>query len=135
MGRFSLSTVALAYGIALVAMLLLDGLWLGWLARDFYRRELGSLMTDSIRYGPAAAFYLLYPLGLVMLALQPTPASLGEALLRAAVVGLLAYGTYDLTNLATLRGWSLRLSLVDMAWGAFASVIAGGAAYLVAIRS
>lgn len=124
-----------AYVVALLVVGLLDALWLGWLAKDFYRRELGALMVDAVRLAPAAAFYFLYPLGLVFVALQPVPATLGEAMLRCGALGLLAYGTYDLTNLATLRDWSVRLSLVDMAWGALLSALAGGAAWAVVLRN
>jgi uncharacterized membrane protein len=131
--RLTLSQFGLAYAIALVAMAILDGFWLGWLARDFYKREMGDLMAESIRIGPAALFYLLYPLGLVYLALQPAPAAAAEAFLRCAVVGLVAYGAYDLTNLAIVRGWSLRLCLADMAWGTAASALAGGVASLLAV--
>jgi uncharacterized membrane protein len=127
--------LALAYGVALVAMALLDGVWLGWLARDFYKAELGALMAETVRWGPAALFYLLYPLGLVFLALQPQPSSWFEAVLRCAVVGLVAYGTYDLSNLATLRGWSLRLCVVDIAWGTVASAMAGAVAYWVVVAA
>ena len=129
--RMTPGQLALAYGVALVAMAVLDGVWLGWLARDFYKGELGALMAETVRWGPAALFYLLYPLGLVFLALQPQPSSWFEAVLRCAVVGLVAYGTYDLSNLATLRGWSLRLCVVDIAWGTVASAVAGAVAYWV----
>ena len=133
--RLTLAEFGLAYAVALVATALLDGLWLGWLARDLYRREIGDLMADPIRIGPAVLFYVLYPLGLVYLALQPPPPAVLDAALRAAVVGLVAYGAYDLTNLATLRGWSARLCLVDMAWGTVASALAGTLAHLVAVGS
>jgi len=129
--RMTIADVGLAYAVALLLMVALDGAWLGWLARRFYRAELGALMAESVRWVPAALFYLLYPLGLVALALHPLPVSWFEAVLRCALVGLVAYGTYDLTNLATLRGWSLRLCIVDVAWGAFASALAGAAAYWV----
>ena len=133
--RFSWGEFGLAYLVAFVALLLLDGAWLGWLARDFYKREFGDLMSESVRWVPAALFYLLLPLGLVVLALQPLPAGALEALGRCALVGLVAYGTYDLSNLATLRGWSVRLALVDLCWGTFASTVAGGLAWRVAARS
>jgi uncharacterized membrane protein len=110
----TIAQFGLAYGMAFVVMTALDGAWLGLLARDFYRAELGALMAESVRWGPAALFYLLYPLGLVALALHPLPVSWFEAVLRCALVGLVAYGAYDLTNLATLRGWSVRLSIVDV---------------------
>jgi uncharacterized membrane protein len=117
----------LAYGAALLVIGLLDAVWLGWLARDFYRQEIGAMMAESVRVAPAMAFYLLYPAGLVFLASAPT---LGETVLRAAVLGLMAYGAYDMSNLATLKGWSARLALVDVAWGVFVSAAAGLAAHL-----
>jgi len=117
------------YGAALLVVGVLDALWLGFLARDFYKRELGDLMTDSVRLVPAAAFYFGFPVGLVTLALSPLPATLGEAVFRSALLGLVAYGVYDMTNLATLRGWSVKLSLADMAWGTFVAAAAGAAAW------
>jgi uncharacterized membrane protein len=122
----------LAYGVALVVMAALDGVWLGWLARDFYQQELGSLMTDSVRVVPAALYYLLFPLAIVYLALTPA-ARLGEAVLRSAVLGLAAFGVYDLTNLAILRGYTMKMTVVDMAWGTFATALGGTVAYLLVI--
>jgi uncharacterized membrane protein len=78
------------------------------------------------------AFYLLYPAGLVFLALSTGPQSLSEAAVRCAVVGLVAYGTYDMTNLSTLKGWGVGLSLLDTAWGAIVSTVAGTLAWWVA---
>lgn len=95
------------YLAALLVMGVLDALWLGVLARDFYRQELGEQMVAQVRWVPALLFYVAYP---------------------AALVGLVAYGVYDLTNLATLRHWPVRLALVDMAWGTFASTLAGATA-------
>ena len=117
------------YGAALLVVGLLDALWLGWLARDFYRRELGELMANPVRVVPAAIFYFGFPAGLVTLVLTPLPATLVDALWKCALLGLVAYGTYDMTNLATVRGWSLKLSLVDMAWGTFIAAAAGAAAF------
>jgi uncharacterized membrane protein len=117
------------YGAALLVVGVLDALWLGVIARDFYRRELGELMTDSVRLVPAAIFYFGFPAGLVTLVLSPLPATLVDALWKSALLGLVAYGTYDMTNLATIRGWSLKLSLADMAWGTFIAAAAGGAAW------
>jgi uncharacterized membrane protein len=122
------------YLTALVVILVLDGIWLGLIAREFYQNELGSLAAAEIRKVPAALFYIAYPAGIVALALYPVPESLTTALLRSAIVGLVAYGTYDLTNMATLRDWSVKLSVVDTLWGVFASSIAGIAAYLMMKR-
>ena len=78
------------YGAALLVVGVLDALWLGFLARDFYRRELGDLMTDAIRVVPAAIFYFGFPAGLVTLVLTPLPSGLGEAMWKSALLGLLA---------------------------------------------
>jgi len=118
-----------AWGVAFLVMGTLDGLWLGWLALDFYKREMGVLMSDSVRIAPALAYYLLYPAAVVFLALTPRPATLRMAALRSAALGLAAFGVYDLTNLATLRGYTVTMTLVDMAWGTFATAAGGSAAY------
>ncbi len=123
-----------AYGTALLVMGVLDALWLGYIARDFYREGMGTLMAPEIHKLAAAAFYFGYPAGLVLLVFQPTPESVSMAAWRSALVGLVAYGTYDLTNLATLRNYSSLLAFSDMAWGTFASAVAGTAAFYVVKR-
>ena len=112
-----------AYAATLLVMVVLDGLWLGLVARSTYQAGIGPLMADPPRWGAAALFYLAYPLGLMVFAVWPSAATPGWApvALLGAGLGLMAYGTYDLTNLATLRGWPLGLSLLDMAWGTVVS--------------
>jgi uncharacterized membrane protein len=120
-----------AYAVAWLVVAALDALWLGFIARDLYAREMGALMAASVRKLPAALFYLGYPAGLVTLALPLPPADAAAVLhaaLRGALVGLVAYGTYDLTNLAVVRGFSARLALLDMAWGTGVGALAAGAA-------
>lgn len=117
------------YGTALLVVGVLDALWLGVLARDFYRRELGELMLGTVRTVPAALFYFGYPVGLATLALNPLPATWGDAVFRSALLGLVVYGVYDMTNLAVLRGWTWKLALVDMAWGTAVAAMAGAAAW------
>ena len=124
----------MAYLAALAAITLLDGVWLGYLARDFYAREAAGLLAESVKVVPAGAFYLGYPAALIALALNPTCANWRTAALRSALAGLFAYGTYDLTNLATLRGFSTAMALVDMAWGTVLSTAAGLAAHAVLQR-
>ncbi len=125
----SWKTSCAAYAVAAAAMLALDAVWLGGVALEFYRRELGALMSPTVRIVPAALYYLGYPAAVVYLALQPRPPTLGTAVLRSAVLGVAAFGVYDLTNLATLRGYSVAMTLVDMAYGAFATAVGGGLAY------
>ena len=110
-------------------MLAIDALWLGVVARDLYQQEMGSLMATQPRWASAAAFYLAYPVGLVIFAVRPALAarSVGRAVVLGGLFGLFAYGTYDLTNLAVLRDWPLRLTFIDLAWGTFASAVSAGA--------
>jgi uncharacterized membrane protein len=113
-----------AYAVVFGVLGALDAAWLGWLAADFYRAELGPLLSESVRVVPAALYYLLYPVAVVVLVLNPRPASGRVALTRGVVLGLAAFGVYDLTNLAILRGYSVRMTIVDMAWGGVATALA-----------
>ncbi len=106
--------------------LLLDGLWLGLAAKDLYAREVGALLLDAPRLLPAALFYLGYPVGVVWMTGGQVSAS--TALLRGAVLGLLVYGTYDLTNLAVLKGWSELITVVDIVWGTSLTAVVAWAA-------
>ena len=119
----------LTYAATTAMLMLLDALWLGLLAKPLYQQGIGHLMAAQPRLGVAAAFYLLYPLGLVIFAVWPgaVAAGWGEAAWRGALFGLFAYATYDLTNLATLRDWPVGLSLLDVAWGMVVSAAAATA--------
>lgn len=113
----------IAYVATLAAFLVLDGLWLGVLMASTYRELLGSLMLEQPQWAPAAAFYLLYVIGCVVFVVLPAR-NWTHAARLGALLGAVAYGTYDLSNWATLQGWSARLALMDMAWGAVASAVA-----------
>jgi len=126
----------IAYISTAVVFFALDYLWLTRIAIGFYREQIGSLMLASPNFAAAGVFYLFYVVGVVYFAVMPavSAGSLVTALINGALLGLLAYGTYDMTNLATLKGWSLQMSLVDMAWGAFLTAIAAAAGYLAVSR-
>lgn len=126
---------ALAYGAALLVVGILDAIWLGWLARDFYATRMTAFAAESVAKVPAAIFYFAYPAGLLALALSPTPSGLGDAVLRSALVGLVAYGTYDLTSLAVVRGFGAGLAAVDVAWGTALSAVTGAVAWAVLQRA
>jgi uncharacterized membrane protein len=118
---------------SLLAMAVVDGIWLGAVARTFYRRHLGFLMAERPNWTAAVAFYLIYVLGVTVFAVLPgaDAGSIGEAAWRGALFGLVAYATYDLTNAATLRGWPNVVTLVDMAWGTVLTTAVASIATLV----
>lgn len=121
-----------AYGATAVVFFGLDFIWLSRML-GFYRAEMGSLLLEQPRLGYAAGFYALYVVGIVALVVVPalSGGGWGQALALGALLGLVAYGTYDMTNMSTLNGWSLKLALVDMAWGTFVTAVAATAGYLV----
>ena len=129
--------LAIAYGTALAVFLSLDALWLGVLMRPVYAAALGPLLAEQPRWTPAVLFYLLYICGLLVFAILPglrarrgrTAAALG------ALLGLLAYGTYDLSNYATLQAWPQALTAIDMVWGTVLSSLSATAGYLTASRA
>jgi uncharacterized membrane protein len=126
----------LAYVVAAVVMLGLDFIWLSLTANTLYRPALGDLMLDGFRVLPAIAFYALYLCGAVFFAVRPALVARRwtSALVNGALFGLFAYGTYDLTNQATLKTWSATITLADMAWGAILTAIAASAGYFAASR-
>jgi uncharacterized membrane protein len=107
------------YGIAFVAFMAIDLVWLGLIARSFYREQLGPLMRADVNWLAAVAFYLLFVAGIVVLVVWPAieRESLVHALALGALFGLVTYAAYDLTNLATLEGFPPTMVVVDMIWG------------------
>ena len=124
-------TYVVAYIATAVVFLGLDALWLSKVALGMYRQELGSLLLERPNLAIAGAFYLLYVGGIVVLAVAPalSEGNWWRALLMGAVLGLVAYGTYDITNLSTLKGWSTRLALIDIAWGTALTAVAATIGY------
>ncbi|SCW93277.1 DUF2177 family protein [Ancylobacter rudongensis] len=116
-----------------LVFLALDALWLGFMANRVYRPLIGDLMAEQPNWPPAVLFYLLYVTGVVVFAVQPALASgrWTTALMLGAFLGLVAYGTYDLTNHATLRNWPAAMTAIDLAWGTFATAMATTAGMLI----
>lgn len=124
----------IAYFSALLFLAVADLIWLGLLMNDHYQAWIGPLMREQPLLLPAVAFYLLYPLGLVVFAILPAlekRSSLKCAAL-SALFGLVAYGTYDLSNLATLKDWPWQLAMVDILWGTALSCGAAMTGYFTA---
>ena len=120
------SVYAAAYGGAAVVLSVLDVLWLWLVVGRLYRAELGSLMRTDVAMLPAVAFYLIYLVGVVGFAVMPALAagSFMRAAGLGALFGFIAYCTYDLTNLATLNGWPVKVAILDIAWGTFITALA-----------
>lgn len=119
-----------AYGIAAVVFLGLDAVWLGTMASRLYRPAIGHLMADGFAVAPAVLFYLLYLVGMVVFAIGPALEARKplQALAMGALLGLICYATYDLTNQATLKQWPWAVTLADLAWGAFVTGVSSAVA-------
>jgi uncharacterized membrane protein len=114
-----------AWLAALIAMAAIDALWLGVIMADTYQAWLGDLMLSTPRLLPAALFYLLYATGLTVFAMAPAlhHNNWRRAALLGGLLGLVAYGTYDLSNYATLKDWPAQMTMVDIAWGGVLSSV------------
>jgi uncharacterized membrane protein len=121
----------IAYVASLIVFGVLDAIWLTTMASRLYRPALGEILLDNLRFTPALAFYFLYPIGLVVFAAMPAfkAGSASVALGYGALFGLLAYATYDLTNYATLRNWTLQITVVDLIYGTVVAALTSLAAY------
>lgn len=119
------------YFATLIAFFAVDMVWLGLVARTFYRKYLGYLMAPSPNWVAAILFYLLFVVGVLVFVVLPglEAGSLRTTLLRAALFGLVTYATYDLTNLATVKDWPLLVTIVDLIWGTILSVLVSLAGY------
>jgi len=122
------------YFATLVVFLAIDMVWLGVLAKGFYQRHLGDLLRPDVRWGAALLFYLIFVGGVLLFAVLPAleRASFRYAVLLGGLFGLIAYATYDLTNLATLRGFPPIVAVVDMVWGFVLTAVVAGAGYKIA---
>jgi uncharacterized membrane protein len=125
--------IATAFATA-IGFLALDSTWLSLAASRLYRPRLGSLLLERFNAAPAGVFYLIYLVGILVFAVAPALATgrSTTALLRGAMLGLVAYSTYDLTNQATLRGWSTTVTIADLCWGSFVTATAATIGFTVA---
>lgn len=123
----------IAYVATGFAFLGIDAVWLTFAADRLYRPNIGPLMLDKFSVPPAALFYLVYIAGILFFAIAPALASgrWTTALGRGAALGFLAYATYDLTNQATLKGWSSTVTVADLCWGTFVTGAAASIGFLV----
>jgi uncharacterized membrane protein len=126
----------MTYGATALAFLGCDAVWLTLMGSRLYRPRLGALMREDFAVAPAVGFYALYLLGIMVFAIAPARAD-GQwttALGRGALLGLVAYATYDLTNQATLRGWPWAITVADLCWGTFVTGLAATVGF-IALRA
>jgi uncharacterized membrane protein len=126
-------TYLTAYFATLAVFVLCDMAWLGTMASRVYRPALGDIMAPDVNLPAGIAFYLIYPIGVVIFAVLPALKSgnLAQAMLAGALFGFFTYMTYDLSNQATLRNWTTQLTLIDVAWGTLLGTIAATAGFWV----
>ena len=130
-----MKSLVIAFATTLVAFTGIDFVWLSRMGDTFYRPAMGDMVLPGFRIAPAVVFYLIFAAGLTWLAVRPALAEGGwtTAFVQGAVVGFVAYATYDLTNQATLKNWSTTLTLADLAWGTFVSAAAASVGRAVAL--
>jgi uncharacterized membrane protein len=132
----TLSAFFRLYAVALPTFLVIDLIWLGLVARSFYQTNMGHLMRPSVNWAAALVFYVLFVAGIVVFSVWPAVErqSIPHALLLGALFGLVTYAAYDLTNLATVKGFPLRVALVDLTWGAVLCATVSAVTFLVSTR-
>jgi len=129
MGLTTMNMVAL-YGVTAVSFFIIDLIWIAGIAKTFYARTIGGMLRDQVNWPAAIVFYLLYIGGIVLFVLLPSlkdASSLPRVAVLAALLGLFAYGTFDLTALALFKDWPVSVTVVDMLWG---TVLTAGTATL-----
>jgi uncharacterized membrane protein len=124
------------YLIALVTFIALDIPWIGLVAKNFYSQQIGFLMKSNLNWIAAIGFYLLYIAGLIVFVISPSfeKQSLVHAVLFGALFGLVAYATYDLTNLATVKNWPVMVTIVDLLWGASVSALVSALTVFISMK-
>jgi len=127
--------IAVLYLSTAVLFLILDAIMLTLVMKPLFDRHIGALMLENIRLAPAAAFYLAYVAGLLYLVSVPALKTGGPVLLPAAIIGAMAYGTYEFTSYALMKGWTLRMVVTDVTWGTVLTAVSawGGLALTRAI--
>ena len=126
-------TYLASYIAALITFIAADMVWLGIMASRFYKPALGDIAVAGVNLPPAIVFYIIYPIGLVIFAIAPAlkSGSMTTAALYGALFGFFTYATYDLSNYATRRNWTLELTLVDMAWGTILGAVTSVVAFWI----
>ncbi len=123
----------LYYVIALSVFMVIDLVWLGFIAKDLYSKYLGYLMSDKVNWLAAVIFYLIFIGGICYFVLYPSllDQNITNLFIRAALFGLMTYATYDLTNLATVKNWPIQITIIDLIWGTSLSTSVSVISYFI----
>ncbi|HEY1054282.1 MAG TPA: DUF2177 family protein [Emticicia sp.] len=124
----------LTFVITLLIFGAIDFLWLGLIAKNLYQQKLGFIMADKFNWVAALIFYLIYVGGILYFVIFPSlnNGNWQTALLKGAILGILCYGTYDLTNMATLKNWPYEIVIIDILWGAFLTGLTSTLSFIIA---
>jgi uncharacterized membrane protein len=128
-----ITKLIISYLLTTVVFFAIDMTWLGFIAKNLYRKYLGSFLSDTVNWTAAIIFYLLFIVGIFYFAILPAVEknSLAKAILSGALFGFFTYATYDLTNLATLKNWPLPIVFIDIIWGAVLTGLVSTAGYFI----
>ena len=128
-----MKSILISYVLTTIVFLIVDLLWLGLIAKDLYQKYLGKLLSDQVNWIAAVIFYLIYILGISIFAIYPSinKNSALSAVLLGALFGFFTYATYDLTNLATLKGWPITIVFIDIAWGIVLTAVVSLAGFYI----
>lgn len=130
----NIKNIIIVYFLTLIVFLIIDLTWLGFIAKGIYRKYLGNLLSDNVNWTAAIIFYMIYILGILVFAVFPAvnKDSVISAIALGGFLGFLAYATYDLTNLATLKGWPHAIVYIDIIWGAILTASVSTAGFYIA---
>jgi uncharacterized membrane protein len=130
-----ISQILYAYLLTIPVFFAIDMVWLGVIAKDVYQKQIGHLLASTVNWPAALIFYLVYIYGIIHFAVLPgiEKESIKTVLTNAALFGFMAYATYDLTNLATLKDWPVKIVFVDLIWGMVLTSVVAFASYHIAL--
>ncbi|MDA3891509.1 MAG: DUF2177 family protein [Salinivirgaceae bacterium] len=125
--------IIISYLLTFIVFLMIDMLWLGVVAKNLYQKYLGGFLSETVNWTAAFVFYLIYIVGISIFAIYPAvnKDSAQNAIIMGALFGIFTYATYDLINLATLKGWPLPIVFIDIVWGAVLSAIVSFSGYYI----
>ncbi|PLX16517.1 MAG: DUF2177 domain-containing protein [Marinilabiliales bacterium] len=125
--------ILLSYILTLIVFLIVDLVWLGFIARGLYKKYLGSFLSENVNWTAAIIFYLIYVVGIFIFVIHPAinRDSVIHAITMGSIFGMLAYATYDLTNLATLKDWPITIVIIDIVWGSILTLIVSLAGFYI----